>query len=77
MTPDEIKTKKQLLEKELKVLEELENAKRNSAIASANDEAAQAPAPTEATPPPKAPPRNKAKYNNSKGQPKNAAAANE
>lgn len=83
MTPDEIKTKKQLLEKELKVLEELENAKRNSVIASANDEVstapvlapAPAPAPVsaEASPAPKAPTRNKAKYNNTKGQNKTNA----
>lgn len=87
MTPDEIKTKKQLLEKELKVLEELENAKRNSVIASANDEVSTAPAPApasapapvsaEASPAPKAPTRNKAKYNNTRGQTNTAAAANE
>jgi len=69
MTPDEIKNKKQLLEKELKVLEELENAKQNSA--SANDEVSTVavtvtPEPTTHKPTnsPKAPARNKAKYNN-------------
>lgn len=75
MTPDEIKTKKQLLEKELKVLEELENAKRNSAIASANDEVSTAPATAAiAVAAPKTPTRNKAKYNNTKGQKKTVAA---
>lgn len=77
MTSDEIKNKKQLLEKELKVLEELENAKQASKI----DESATAPAtalahtPTPAhtltptpAPAPKAPPRNKDKYNKNAGK---------